>query len=726
MAMEAGREIRVRAGAYGGTARGSFPFDTDATVATLAAPVPGLYVVDGAGAYEDSLLRIDPFDLGYQYVGAALLAGLSGLAYAPNLGVMYAIDNGIDTDRVATIDLATGAASAFATIGLVDIRSLAWDAIHLRLLGVDVATGQLIDINPFTGQGRAIGVVGFAQIEGLAFDSRDGTLYGADNATHQLVAIDPATGAGTAIGPFGPAFDRIGGLAYDPGQRILYGVQDDGASGGGRVVRIDSTTGLATPAGPALGDLGPAGLEFVAGIIEATAGREYSATMPIGGGCPAYTVLESSGLPGGLGADSGGRITGVPAEEGLSTVAFTAIDRRYPPAELVASLPLRVRPANDACADAAPMGDGSVAYSTRQAWTDGPREPAVCDFAGDDDVSADVWFCYTASCTGELAVDTCSADYDTKLALYEGCACSASAGAFACNDDACGVGSRLTVPVQAGTQYRIRIGGYASRRGLGTLALQCTGTLGGACCSGGACLPRTAAECTAAGGDFLGEGTSCSADRDGDGLPDACDGCPDDPRKSVPGNCGCGAWEGDSDADGTPDCVDPDLDGDGVPNTEDWAAQDRFLCEDADADGCDDCASGGINSAADGPDADGDSFCDVGDCSPLDGALWRTPGEARSLLVLPDRATLAWEAAADAGGDPGAILYDTLRANSAQSFPDGVCVESDDGDDRQAVDAQQPAAGRILCYLVRAENGCGQGPLGRRSDGTERIGRACP
>jgi formylglycine-generating enzyme required for sulfatase activity/tRNA A-37 threonylcarbamoyl transferase component Bud32 len=45
-------------------------------------------------------------------------------------------------------------------------------------------------------------------------------------------------------------------------------------------------------------------------------------------------------------------------------------------------------------------------------------------------------------------------------------------------------------------------------------------------------------------------------DRDGDGTPDAVDGCPDDPNKTAPGLCGCGKPETDTDGDGSPDCVD--------------------------------------------------------------------------------------------------------------------------------------------------------------------------
>lgn len=47
------------------------------------------------------------------------------------------------------------------------------------------------------------------------------------------------------------------------------------------------------------------------------------------------------------------------------------------------------------------------------------------------------------------------------------------------------------------------------------------------------------------------------ADRDRDGVGDACDGCPDDPTKSEAGTCGCDVSDVDTNGNGTPDCVDP-------------------------------------------------------------------------------------------------------------------------------------------------------------------------
>ena len=61
-------------------------------------------------------------------------------------------------------------------------------------------------------------------------------------------------------------------------------------------------------------------------------------------------------------------------------------------------------------------------------------------------------------------------------------------------------------------------------------------------------------------------------DRDGDGLADADDGCPEDAAKAGPGVCGCGVPDTDTDGDGVADCVDvcpalddnADTDGDGI------------------------------------------------------------------------------------------------------------------------------------------------------------------
>ncbi len=83
-------------------------------------------------------------------------------------------------------------------------------------------------------------------------------------------------------------------------------------------------------------------------------------------------------------------------------------------------------------------------------------------------------------------------------------------------------------------------------------------------------------------------------DSDGDGVCNANDGCPNDPNKIAPGQCGCGIADTDSDGDGTANCndgcpndanklapgicgcgvADTDSDGDGTPNCHDGCPND--------------------------------------------------------------------------------------------------------------------------------------------------------
>jgi Zn-dependent metalloprotease len=95
-------------------------------------------------------------------------------------------------------------------------------------------------------------------------------------------------------------------------------------------------------------------------------------------------------------------------------------------------------------------------------------------------------------------------------------------------------------------------------------------------------------------------------DTDGDGRGDACDPCTD--------------ADGDGLGNGTlanTGCVNPATD------TND---RDRSRCGDTDGDGCDDCSSRTFNPASDGPDTDGDGWCNTGDNCPA----VANPGQANA------------------------------------------------------------------------------------------------
>jgi PKD repeat protein len=115
--------------------------------------------------------------------------------------------------------------------------------------------------------------------------------------------------------------------------------------------------------------------------------------------------------------------------------------------------------ANDECAQAVHLVPGangpfdSRGATTSQAWP--------CSSAG-----ADLWFRYTARCSGSLLFETCTnPGFDTALAVYGGAACGALQP-LGCNDDACGLQSQVSLPsVAAGDSFWIAVGGFQGAQG---------------------------------------------------------------------------------------------------------------------------------------------------------------------------------------------------------------------------------------------------------------------
>ncbi len=123
----------------------------------------------------------------------------------------------------------------------------------------------------------------------------------------------------------------------------------------------------------------------------------------------------------------------------------------------------------------------------------------------------------------------------------------------------------------------------------------------------------------------------------------------------------------------------------------------------------------------------------AGDCNDGDGNVWATPGEVQDLMLakqigssLATTVDLFWSDPADLGGQPGSLAFDTLRADDPSDFLNAVCLETD-GSDNSSTEFDDPAAGSLFAYLVRAGNACpAEGTLGTDSDGMERTGAVCP
>jgi hypothetical protein len=157
------------------------------------------------------------------------------------------------------------------------------------------------------------------------------------------------------------------------------------------------------------------------------------------------------------------------------------------------------RPLNDRCAVATPVGNGIVSFDNVGATIDGPDEAGRCGpDSGYTQIASDIWYEYVADRSGNLTVDLCGSDFDTKIAVYEGCArCPPPEGSsIACNDDlliaSCYLQSEVTFQVTEGICYQIRVGGFGlfdDFEGKGIMTITPPPPVLGACCD------RVTADC---------------------------------------------------------------------------------------------------------------------------------------------------------------------------------------------------------------------------------------
>jgi len=87
----------------------------------------------------------------------------------------------------------------------------------------------------------------------------------------------------------------------------------------------------------------------------------------------------------------------------------------------------------------------NLTFNTTGATFDGPE-------ACNQHNSPNLWYVYTATCTGTATISLCGSSFDTLLAVYSGTAC-ANLTLIGCNDDFCNQQSQLTINVVAGKNY---------------------------------------------------------------------------------------------------------------------------------------------------------------------------------------------------------------------------------------------------------------------------------
>jgi hypothetical protein len=198
---------------------------------------------------------------------------------------------------------------------------------------------------------------------------------------------------------------------------------------------------------------------------------------------------------------------------------------------------------NDACANALPAGPGDTKFLNYNCTTDGFDFSPGCETSGGLHCYNDVWFLFSASCTGPVLVTTCAEPLtqvdieDTVLAVYPAGECPpADASRITCDDDAgppaCpGKAYRSAVVFSAvsGSQYLIRVGtNFSAMYGLGTLTITLVD-------SDGDGIPDCQDNCPAIA-------NPAQEDADLDGVGNVCDNCPTVPNP--------GQEDGDSDGIG--------------------------------------------------------------------------------------------------------------------------------------------------------------------------------
>lgn len=188
------------------------------------------------------------------------------------------------------------------------------------------------------------------------------------------------------------------------------------------------------------------------------------------------SVLLAAAAPGdvsksaGAGGDKAAAVPSVSKPAPFESVSIRNRSGAIPAALPVVAIPVDAGegaagfgpPPNDECFFQIPIsGSGPFYYNTLLATTDGDPHWLCCS-AGTADIYADVWYCWTAECSGDVMISTCGqTEVDTKFAVYSGCACPATdARLLGCDDDTCGLQSRLRFTVVAGQSYLIRVGIY--------------------------------------------------------------------------------------------------------------------------------------------------------------------------------------------------------------------------------------------------------------------------
>lgn len=174
------------------------------------------------------------------------------IAVSPS-GTLYGASQGTPSDfppggQLFTVQIATGAATL---VGVFDQYiftegDIAFDPTTGILYGVD-GPGLLVTINTTTAAVTTVGNIGTTlDLSAMAFDSA-GNLYVVNSFGPTLLKVNKSTAAILDSKPLVGVNQEVGGLAFRPGDDVLFHASGASTS---KLDVVDPTTGFTTPVGP--------------------------------------------------------------------------------------------------------------------------------------------------------------------------------------------------------------------------------------------------------------------------------------------------------------------------------------------------------------------------------------------------------------------------------------------------------------------------------------------
>ena len=118
-------------------------------------------------------------------------------------------------------------------------------------------------------------------------------------------------------------------------------------------------------------------------------------------------------------------------------------------------------PINDDCPNSIPL-QLDVPYTGSTVSATG-SSVSTCS----EDDFLDVWFSYIPLESGSYEIDLCDSQFDTTLSVYDTC----GGTELACNDDFCQLQSQLSIYLETGITYLIRVAGYRGAIGSYTIVV---------------------------------------------------------------------------------------------------------------------------------------------------------------------------------------------------------------------------------------------------------------